>query len=217
MYWLRHWSWQRLAISLSMLPTRRRSDDYFHQKFILFLFSRRILGAFLIPYYVTLICGGIPLFFLEVALGQFTSIGGLGIWRICPVFKGKLAAVDHLHLISLLFVASGVGYAAAIIAFWLNCYYIVVLAWALYYVYNSFTRSSTLPWSTCKNAWNLNSCRTLSEMKNLSSMATCPASLFTTNASMNVCLRNATDQLAQYTNPVKEFWEFVVHDNDGYS
>jgi solute carrier family 6 GABA transporter-like protein 1 len=144
-------------------------------------------GAFLIPYYVTLICGGIPLFFLEVALGQYTSIGGLGIWKICPIFKG-------------------VGYAAAIIAFWLNCYYIVVLAWGLYYVYNSIISSSLLPWSTCNNWWNLPSCRTLAQMRNYSALLSCTI----TNTSIVECRQNATEHLAQFTSPVKEFWEYVL-------
>lgn len=47
-------------------------------------------GAFLIPYCVMLIFGGLPLFYMELALGQFHRCGCLSIWkRICPALKGK--------------------------------------------------------------------------------------------------------------------------------
>uniref|UniRef100_A0A8C0XK00 Transporter n=1 Tax=Castor canadensis TaxID=51338 RepID=A0A8C0XK00_CASCN len=47
-------------------------------------------GAFLIPYVVFFICCGIPVFFLETALGQFTSEGGITCWRkVCPLFEGE--------------------------------------------------------------------------------------------------------------------------------
>jgi hypothetical protein len=50
-------------------------------------------------------------------------------------------------------------------------------------------------------------------MRNYSTLVSCPATQFTTNASLTACLRNASEQLAQFTSPVKEFWEYVVEKN----
>lgn len=40
------------------------------------------------PYVLAIILGGIPMFFMELAVGQFLTIGGLGVWKITPIFKG---------------------------------------------------------------------------------------------------------------------------------
>lgn len=48
-------------------------------------------GAFLIPYCIMLLFGGLPLFYMELALGQFHRCGCLSIWkRICPALKGRI-------------------------------------------------------------------------------------------------------------------------------
>ena len=76
-------------------------------------------GAFLIPYLIFLVVGGIPIFLLEVGMGQFMSRGGIEAWNIVPCFKG-------------------IGWASLVIVFWLNVYYIVILAWNLFYLVQSF-------------------------------------------------------------------------------
>uniref|UniRef100_A0A4W5QUV0 Transporter n=1 Tax=Hucho hucho TaxID=62062 RepID=A0A4W5QUV0_9TELE len=91
-------------------------------------------GAFFIPYLIFLFTCGIPVFFLETALGQYTSEGGVTCWRkITPLFEG-------------------VGYATQVIVALLNFYYIIVLAWAIFYLSYSFTWD--LPWASCNNTWN---------------------------------------------------------------
>ncbi|KAL8568605.1 hypothetical protein ACOMHN_006271 [Nucella lapillus] len=82
-------------------------------------------GAFLIPFMLSLIIFGMPLFFLETYLGQFTSRSPLHVWSICPLFKG-------------------VGVAMCILALIVYWYYNTIMAWALYYLVSSF--QSTLPW-----------------------------------------------------------------------
>lgn len=47
------------------------------------------LGIFLIPYFVILFVCGMPMLFMELAVGQYTGRGPIGaISQLCPLFKG---------------------------------------------------------------------------------------------------------------------------------
>ncbi|KAK3745577.1 hypothetical protein QZH41_005071 [Actinostola sp. cb2023] len=49
-------------------------------------------GAFLIPYLTMLLLCGIPLFFMELSLGQLIALGPVTSWAaICPLAKGKVS------------------------------------------------------------------------------------------------------------------------------
>ncbi|XP_038610042.1 sodium-dependent noradrenaline transporter [Tachyglossus aculeatus] len=94
-------------------------------------------GAFLIPYILFLIIAGMPLFYMELALGQYNREGAATVWKICPFFKG-------------------VGYAVILIALYVGFYYNVIIAWSLYYLISSFTFD--LPWTNCGHPWNSPKC-----------------------------------------------------------
>ncbi|XP_060572147.1 sodium- and chloride-dependent taurine transporter-like [Ruditapes philippinarum] len=163
-----------------------------------FLCYRNGGGAFLIPYFIAVIFGGIPMFFLEVSLGQFMSEGGTGTWKISPLFQG-------------------IGYACAVVVFLLNCEYNIILTWAFYYLFSSFT--SVLPWSNCDNEWNTPEChvdhRQISKSVNNATtdnatMTYSNMSVFaSTVSSLSAVASNVTNS-AKITDPVTEYWERKV-------
>ncbi|XP_077404815.1 sodium-dependent neutral amino acid transporter B(0)AT3-like [Vanacampus margaritifer] len=86
-------------------------------------------GAFLIPYGISLVFEGLPLLYLELAIGQKLRKGSIGVWKEISPFMG------------------GVGICSMMISFLVSLFYNSVLAWVLWYFYNSF--KNPLPWSQC--------------------------------------------------------------------
>ncbi|XP_048579087.1 LOW QUALITY PROTEIN: sodium- and chloride-dependent GABA transporter 1 [Nematostella vectensis] len=96
-------------------------------------------ASFLLPYILMLAFNGVPLFFMELALGQYLSLGPIGVWTaMCPMSRG-------------------VGFAMIMISFLVSIYYNIIIAWAILFLYNSFR--AQVPWKTCDNDWNSPFCR----------------------------------------------------------
>ncbi|KAK4828182.1 hypothetical protein QYF61_024431 [Mycteria americana] len=86
-------------------------------------------GAFMIPFLILLVLEGIPLLHLEFAIGQRLRKGSVGVWSsIHPTLKG-------------------VGIAAMFVSFLVGLYYNTIIAWVMWYFFNSF--QEPLPWSSC--------------------------------------------------------------------
>lgn len=88
-------------------------------------------GAFLLVYFIAMVFCGIPIFFQEVAIGQYLGSGGMTlVAQLCPMLKG-------------------VGIATMFLVFFLDIYYCVIIAWTVFYLIASFTALPDLPWNTC--------------------------------------------------------------------
>lgn len=56
---------------------------------IILILPLSLSGAFLIPFFFMLIICGVPLMYMELAIGQYTRQGPIGaIAKLCPFFKG---------------------------------------------------------------------------------------------------------------------------------
>jgi len=90
-------------------------------------------GAFLIPYVILLVLVGKPMYFMEAAIGQFAQTGPVAMFlEVCP---GSV----------------GIGVAMVILSLLVAIYYNVIMAYCLYYLFNSFR--AVLPWTHCDPSW----------------------------------------------------------------
>uniref|UniRef100_A0A914XN38 Transporter n=1 Tax=Plectus sambesii TaxID=2011161 RepID=A0A914XN38_9BILA len=94
-------------------------------------------GAFLIPYLIMLFGCGLPLLFMELALGQYSSEGPLTVWKLAPLFKGL-----------------GIGMVLCSVI--MSVYYNMITGWAMYYLTVSIRES--LPWTCCEDGWSSENC-----------------------------------------------------------
>ncbi|XP_046611830.1 sodium-dependent dopamine transporter [Neodiprion virginianus] len=162
-------------------------------------------GAFLVPYCIMLVVGGIPLFYMELALGQFNRKGAITCWgRLVPLLKG-------------------IGYAVALIAFYVDFYYNVIIAWALRYFFASF--AAMLPWTTCDNPWNTPRCRRLDINASYVGDYAMADNQFTSNDSgvtfegiQNTTLINHYSNDTRYTSAAQEYFNRAIlelHESGG--
>lgn len=88
-------------------------------------------GTFLVPYCIMLVIVGLPCYFSDLAVGQFTGSSPSRIFgRIAPAFKG-------------------LGYGIMIIPFLISSYYTVIMAYSFLYLCYGFL--NPIPWSSCDN------------------------------------------------------------------
>ncbi|KAM7440582.1 hypothetical protein ABFA07_010268 [Porites harrisoni] len=118
-------------------------------------------GAFLIPYVIFMVIEGLPLFFLELSIGQRMRKSAIRCWQdVHPALFG-------------------IGVACLMVSLMLCLYYVIVIAWCCYYFFISFTNS--LPWEHDKLCPGYNTFKALErEVEACKLNTTCFATNYTT-------------------------------------
>lgn len=80
---------------------------------------------------------GLPIFLLELVIGQYSGLGpNESFAHLAPIF-------------------SGLGFCTLVVIVLITIYYMVIIAWTIFYFFASF--SSDLGWGLCSEDYNTES------------------------------------------------------------
>ncbi|CAN8001831.1 unnamed protein product, partial [Ixodes hexagonus] len=89
-------------------------------------------AAFVISYVIITATVGRPIYFMELAMGQFSSLGPTGIWNCLPVGKG-------------------IGVCMCYASILLSLYFMTFMSYMMIYIWTSV--EWTVPWAKCSESW----------------------------------------------------------------
>ena len=138
-------------------------------------------GAFLVPYSIVLVVIGMPLFLLELGVGQKFQVGPLQAWR-------KI----HPSL-------AGIGMTGVLVTFFVALYYNIIVAWTLWYLFHSF--ASPLPWAADQGGANTGLDQTVSELREAIQQAKVGETTATLRETADSFAKTA-DELGKETQPL---------------
>lgn len=94
-------------------------------------------SAFVIAFLIMLFLVGMPIFFLDITISQFSGFGAVNVWKVVPPFKG-------------------IGICSLLVASFVSIYYNIIIAYSMIYLASSFLPE--LPWTSCNSTWNTEKC-----------------------------------------------------------
>ncbi|XP_076069628.1 sodium-dependent proline transporter-like isoform X2 [Oratosquilla oratoria] len=134
-------------------------------------------AVFLIPYIILLVLIGKPMYLMETAIGQYSQLGPLNVWRCAPVMYG-------------------VGVAMVVLSLLTAIYYNQLMAYSLFYLFASM--APEVPWAKCDPSWADESCFDVG-------LVTCSVLNITNPGPNDTCTTKTESSASQYwTNYVLE-------------
>nr|KAG5704377.1 hypothetical protein BaRGS_031083 [Batillaria attramentaria] len=126
-------------------------------------------------YLILQITIGKPMYFMEMAMGQYSGKGPVRVWGMNPAARAPVVFLQNqflmmmmmiitmmmmmimmttttmMMMVMMMMMIAGIGFSMCLVSFVITVYYNVLMAYILHYFFASL--QTTLPWSECKPTW----------------------------------------------------------------